>query len=199
MKEKKNRIKKDLFNGVICKEGNHQTAGITLIALIITIIILIILAGISINMILGNEGLLNKAKYAKESYSNSQQQEEVEIAKYSNKIDEYTTITNGNREIFEIEELWNGVASKSGDQITLKDSYKNYKELVFIYGNSTQNTRINEKRYYCSTIEWTQKNSGTLRFLWHGTEYLELKCSSETILMVAGGNTAGIFTVYGVK
>lgn len=34
MKEKKNKIKKDLFNGVICKEGNRQTAGITLIAFV---------------------------------------------------------------------------------------------------------------------------------------------------------------------
>ena len=68
--------------------------GITLIALIITIIILIILAGISISMMLGNEGLLNKAKYAKESYSNAQQQEELEIAKYKNEIDSYV---DGNR------------------------------------------------------------------------------------------------------
>lgn len=70
--------------------------GITLISLIITIIILIILAGISISLLLGDEGLLNKAKYATESYSNAQQQEELEIAKYSNDINSYVS---GNREI----------------------------------------------------------------------------------------------------
>ena len=57
MKEKKNRIKKDLFNGIVCKEGNRQTAGITLIALVITIVVLIILAGVLINISLGNNGL----------------------------------------------------------------------------------------------------------------------------------------------
>lgn len=64
MKEKKNRIKKDLFNGVICKEGNRQTAGITLIALVITIVILIILAGISINLLMGDNGIISHAKEA---------------------------------------------------------------------------------------------------------------------------------------
>ena len=39
-------------------------SGITLIALVITIIVLLILAGISINLVLGENGVLAKAKYA---------------------------------------------------------------------------------------------------------------------------------------
>ena len=94
MKEKKNRIKKDLFNGVICKEGNRQTAGITLIALVITIIVLLILAGITISQ-LGNSGLFDKAKTAKEVSKNAQNDENDKIAKYSNEIDSYV---DGNRD-----------------------------------------------------------------------------------------------------
>ncbi len=45
---------------------NRQEKGITLIALVITIIILLILAGISIASLIGNDGLINKAKMAKE-------------------------------------------------------------------------------------------------------------------------------------
>ena len=41
--------------------------GITLISLVVTIIILIILAGVSINLILGQNGIINKAKEAKEN------------------------------------------------------------------------------------------------------------------------------------
>lgn len=74
--------------------SKKENFGITLIALIIIIIILIILAGTSISMILGNEGLLNKAKYATENYSNAQQQEGLEIAKYKDEIDSYV---DGNR------------------------------------------------------------------------------------------------------
>ena len=44
----------------------EKYSGITLISLVITIIILIILAGISISLVLGENGLFNKAKQAKE-------------------------------------------------------------------------------------------------------------------------------------
>ena len=48
-----------------------NTKGITLIALVITIIVLIILAGVTINLTLGENGIFNKAKYAKEEYLNA--------------------------------------------------------------------------------------------------------------------------------
>ena len=43
----------------------RQEKGITLIALIITIIILLILAGISLHLLIGNNGILNKTQLAK--------------------------------------------------------------------------------------------------------------------------------------
>ena len=46
----------------ICKRNK----GITLVALIITIIVLLILAGVSISMIIGENGLLTNAQKAKE-------------------------------------------------------------------------------------------------------------------------------------
>ena len=54
--------------------------GITLIALVITIVILIILAGVAINMTLGENGILEKAKYAKEQYEIAGVREEIELA-----------------------------------------------------------------------------------------------------------------------
>lgn len=42
-----------------------KNKGITLIALIVTIIILMILAGVVVATITGNNGILNKAKFAK--------------------------------------------------------------------------------------------------------------------------------------
>ena len=41
-----------------------QKNGITLIALVITIIVLLILAGVSINLIVGQDGILTNAQYA---------------------------------------------------------------------------------------------------------------------------------------
>ena len=38
--------------------------GITLVALVVTIVVLLILAGVSINLVLGNNGIIAKAKDA---------------------------------------------------------------------------------------------------------------------------------------
>lgn len=46
---------------------NTEERGITLVALTITIIVLLILAGVSINAIFGDSGLINNAKKAKEN------------------------------------------------------------------------------------------------------------------------------------
>lgn len=43
--------------------------GITLVALVITIIVLIILAGVSISLVLSDDGIFNKAKDARENYA----------------------------------------------------------------------------------------------------------------------------------
>ena len=53
-----------------------QEKGITLIALVITIVILLILAGLTINLALGNGGLAQKAKEATENYQLAQEAEE---------------------------------------------------------------------------------------------------------------------------
>ena len=61
--------------------------GITLIALVVTIIILLILAGVTINMIMGDDGILNKTKIAAQKYQNAANDEQAmvnEVANYIN-------------------------------------------------------------------------------------------------------------------
>lgn len=43
--------------------------GITLVALVVTIVVLLILAGVSITMVLGNNGIVKKAQDAKRNYT----------------------------------------------------------------------------------------------------------------------------------
>lgn len=64
------------------KEENIK--GITLVALVVTIIILLILAGISIQTIT-NMGLFNNAKEAKNAIENSQNVENAIISSYDKK------------------------------------------------------------------------------------------------------------------
>lgn len=53
--------------------------GITLISLVVTIIILIILAGISISLMLGNDGILNRSKTASEEYNKQSATETINL------------------------------------------------------------------------------------------------------------------------
>lgn len=54
--------------------------GITLIALVITIIVLLILAGVSIATLTGNNGILTRAQEAKESNIKADEEEEISLA-----------------------------------------------------------------------------------------------------------------------
>lgn len=53
--------------------------GITLIVLVITVIVLIILGGVSIAMILNDNGIITKSNYGKEEYTKTALQEELEM------------------------------------------------------------------------------------------------------------------------
>ena len=66
-----------------------ELKGITLIALVITIVILLILAGISISA-LTNQGLFEKAKEAKQKYENAQKNESEILETYLAQISSIT-------------------------------------------------------------------------------------------------------------
>lgn len=59
---------------------SNQKKGITLIALVITVIVLLILAGISISMITGENGILQKATEAKTQTGIGQEKETIALA-----------------------------------------------------------------------------------------------------------------------
>ena len=57
----------------------NNNNGITLIALVVTIIVLIILAGVSISLVLGDNGIITKAKKGKENTELAKIEEEVQL------------------------------------------------------------------------------------------------------------------------
>ena len=65
--------------------------GITLLALIITIVILLILAGVSISTI-NNSGLLKKSTNAKKTYDESAANETNTLQSYEDILDEYASL-----------------------------------------------------------------------------------------------------------
>ncbi len=82
------------------KYEKTNNEGITLIALIITIIILLILSGIAISS-LGENGLFEKTKLTKNITENSKVLENQTLLEYENQIDE---LNGSGEKLFEIDE-----------------------------------------------------------------------------------------------
>ena len=66
----------------------RKEKGITLIALVITIIILLILAGITISTLTGENGLFARARQSRQNTLDAQEQENIALGNYNNIIDE---------------------------------------------------------------------------------------------------------------
>ena len=72
-----------------------QEKGITLIALVVTIVVLLILAGVSISLVLNNNGVISKAKDAKNQYAEAQTNDEKQLNEVSDWIKETVGDTTG--------------------------------------------------------------------------------------------------------
>ena len=77
------------------KKTFKNSKGITLVALVITIIILLILAGISISA-LTNTGIFQKAKDAKQKSEDAALDQNTKLDEYENELDKYLTKQNEN-------------------------------------------------------------------------------------------------------
>lgn len=72
------------------KEKMQRKSGITLISLVVTIVILLILAGITIGTLTGNNGILTRASEAKEKTRAGEINERISLVVSENQIAEYS-------------------------------------------------------------------------------------------------------------
>ena len=85
------------------KFKNKQERGITLIALVVTIVVLLILAGVSISLVLNNNGVISKAKDAKNQYAEAQTNDEKQLNEVSDWIDTKVGETTGGDSVTKID------------------------------------------------------------------------------------------------
>ena len=64
-----------------------SNSGITLVALVVTIIVLIILAGVSISLVLGDQGILTKARAGRNNYAVSANAEAKGLRDFNSEVD----------------------------------------------------------------------------------------------------------------
>ena len=167
-----------------------KNKGITLIALVITIIILIILAGVSISVLFNQDGIITKAKKAKEDYANAQNEEAKTIGTLINSIDgninEETGSTSSELKDWEYTTTNDGkiILSKyigTNPEVIVKEKYKvndkqystvmkktNYSVTTIVGGPFINNTII-EKVIFENAVAY-EENS--MEYAFYGCEKL---------------------------
>ena len=148
---------------------NKKNKGITLIALVITIIILLILAGISILMLTGQNGILNRAQEAKVKNEKSQAQEEVTIALNYLQIENETsstTLTQENKRKILEDELKK--SAKDSTVIISGNGYKvNHRKYNFYID---ENLKLIEDEKEFDTTEWDKTAAPEDLFIWKSND-----------------------------
>ena len=148
---------------------NKKNKGITLIALVITIIILLILAGISISMLTGQNGILNRAQEAKVKNEKSQAQEEVTIALNYLQIENETsstTLTQENKRKILEDELKK--SAKDSTVIISGNGYKvNHRKYDFYID---ENLKLIEDEKEFDTTEWDKTAAPEDLFIWKSND-----------------------------
>lgn len=101
------------------QKSKHQTPntnkGITLIALVITIIVLLILAGVAISMAINGDGLFSKANEAAEKWNTSVTNESETVQNLLNKLEVYKKVV-GSSDDWEVE--GSTIVAYKGDKAT---------------------------------------------------------------------------------
>ena len=115
--------------------------GITLVALVVTIVVLLILAGVSISMVLGNNGIVTKAQASQAAQDKAYAKEFVESGLKSVQIDVLT-----------------GVKTTAGvDDVVTAIGDSN-----FVAGTVANTVKYTSKdgKAYTVTVDMSDKNTG---------------------------------------
>ena len=164
------------------------TNGITLIALVVTIVVLLILAGVTISLVFGQNGVINKAQEANENTKIEQVREQLELAKgpeyiegngkynpdsYFERIEEEGIIGNKDTDVAKQEDGTYEVTTEEGYifKITLVPSEDNAENIEIEYIGKADGPRIREVTVTNKTtnsisieVETVNAEGGTYRY-----------------------------------
>ena len=141
----------------------NQEKGITLIALVVTIVVLLILAGVSISLVLNNNGVIGKAKDAKNSTEKGQAQDEVNLAiNYLQIEDATSTLTREDKRKILEDELRkiSADSSVSISGLGYKITHKKYDFFV------DEDLKISSSGKTFDAVEWDKKAAPEDVFIW---------------------------------
>ena len=132
MNKKKTKISKEIkMNKKSARRNYSNQAGITLIALVVTIVVLLILAGVTINAVFSDRGIIKKAQDAQNKANESIQKDMEQINALENWLNENTGESNNDKEVNISTLVGKGAVTKNtkavdtyGNKITIPKGFK---------------------------------------------------------------------------
>ena len=146
------------------KLKNEQERGITLIALVVTIVVLLILAGISLNLVLGENGIITRAQQAKKQYQEAKVNEESGFNSLSSEMNKFFN-ANKNPVKGTI-----SVLEENDDSITVKIDRDGAKKYQFSLDGTNWSAEQSENEYTFKNLTKTVVNKDNYKDV-TGTEY----------------------------
>lgn len=129
--------------------------GITLVALVITVVILLILVGVAIGTLGGENGLISKVNKAKKAQIEAEMKENLTLA-----ITELQTEKEGKATLDDITQEWANSALQDYETKITTDPTINGKKIKMTKSSVTGNYIINENL----SVTEIQKSSGSIEF-----------------------------------
>ena len=139
------------------QKQNLQQNGITLVALVVTIIVLLILAGVTLTLALSNNGVMDRAQYASNIWSNATRDERTSLDEMSSEIARLSQTGSGEETVLEVD-----YGEKTAATVVQGDTVSIGTEQFMVLIND--GTKIMAMPYYNITLDTTnpvQAPSGT--------------------------------------
>lgn len=175
--------------------------GITLVALVITIILLLMLVGIVISQLTQN-GILGKTKLAKEISDKEQELENTRLAEYEKTVEGYINGTNRdtNKSGYKVTLLWEGTAV-AGNSITFLDNhtFDEFDKIRFRFVEDTVPHWGGEEEISIETILELINNNWNIGLYGYTSYHVSLCNFTENGFSVASNSVNKLYKIYGVN
>ena len=187
-----------------------EAKGITLVALVITVIILLILAGVALSLVIGENGLIAKSKTAVEKYKDREKEEQWQLEDFEAGMEQISLEKLEKINLEKLEKI-------NIDELEDEEEHPELKTMKLELNITKENTKIDmpaypysDKRFnYNCTVDWgdeteksqvtsnnfrniehTYVNTGTYTIVIDGTcESLYMRYNNELVKIKQWGTT----------
>jgi len=194
-KEKSKTVKNRMIKSKLKNTLVSNSSGITLIALIITVVVMLILAGVAISVLVDGEGLFTKTRTAAEEYKSAAEEEASTVSDWVAKIDEYLSGTPSNPE--ETITFESGTGTEADPYVIVNAEQLEYLASQVALGTTFENQYISlEENIELNSGKWQIGDDGNITFAADAIQWMPIGSTTNMFKGNFDGNNKYISGLY---